>query len=333
MLSVATMAVLECLVPTGSKNYLQHMLGLECLLGSQKPHAYWSSQSTELYKCVRYMILFASIHNKTPSILARPEWKWAFRARCLDFEDTQEQDLFDVLADCTVLISSWNDMSTNQPPSHVWVERRGIMNSALALLTALRRWKQRWDAQGVKLNFSSNFQPHLDSRNPKADDTVPEYFLLNMTSIGEPINTSETVMLIFYYMALIQVYEILKCSIPPDQKNDYNSELNTSEIMTNRTIIDEFVSLEDLWKADHGTEDCIVQEREAAVAVCHCVSYYLNRTPHQSKGHSSVLYWAILSAWKVLQGNQSSEARWMMGVITNRAPEILAGGIWGTDSF
>ncbi|KAH7356278.1 hypothetical protein BKA66DRAFT_252723, partial [Pyrenochaeta sp. MPI-SDFR-AT-0127] len=106
ILSVVTLAMLECIVPTGPGNYLKHMLGLEGLLGLRRPDSLrdCSVKTSELYKGIRDMILFASLRTRQPSILAMSEWKTALRVNCSSTE-LQEQDLYDVLADCTILLS------------------------------------------------------------------------------------------------------------------------------------------------------------------------------------------------------------------------------------
>jgi len=101
ILSVTTLALIECVGPTGLKHYLKNMIGLERLLELREPVLYCSPKSCELYKAVRYMILFASLRTGKPSILARAKWKTVLRTNCLD-EEMQGLDLFDTWADCTV---------------------------------------------------------------------------------------------------------------------------------------------------------------------------------------------------------------------------------------
>ncbi|KAE9375210.1 hypothetical protein N431DRAFT_196415 [Stipitochalara longipes BDJ] len=95
-LSVITLALLEYLVPTGSKHYTKHMIALEGLLELRDPSSHCSSKSSGLYKSVRHMVLFACLRTGIPSILAREKWKIFLRAQCSE-EELQEQDLFDIL--------------------------------------------------------------------------------------------------------------------------------------------------------------------------------------------------------------------------------------------
>jgi hypothetical protein len=73
LLSVVTLAFLECFVPTGRKHYLKHMTGLEKLLELRGPNMHCFPKSFQIYKGVRRMIIFASLSTRRPSILARGE--------------------------------------------------------------------------------------------------------------------------------------------------------------------------------------------------------------------------------------------------------------------
>lgn len=112
IISVITLALLECFVPTRPKYFLKHKIGLERLLELREPSSYCSLKSSQIHKGVRHMILFASLRTGKPSILARAEWKGPLRVNCSD-EDVQAQDLFDILANCTVLIGDRDNMLAN----------------------------------------------------------------------------------------------------------------------------------------------------------------------------------------------------------------------------
>ncbi|OJJ45967.1 hypothetical protein ASPZODRAFT_17397 [Penicilliopsis zonata CBS 506.65] len=148
ILTVATLAILESLVPTSPNSYLQHMLGLERLLELRGPRSF-SPLSAVLFKSVRHMILFASLRTGKPSILARAEWKQALRETCSE-EEMQEQDLFDILADCTVLANNESE--------------------ALELLLFLDAWRQRWEGDGrnAYVEISHHGQTHFGFLNQPA---------------------------------------------------------------------------------------------------------------------------------------------------------------------
>jgi hypothetical protein len=202
VLSVVTLALLECWVPSGPKHYLKHMVGVERLLELRGP----DPKSLELHKGLRHMVLFASLHTRKPSILAKAKWKAAFRINCSD-KELQEQDLYDVLADYTVLVAERDDMLAT------WgldlkrdTKRYGeVEKKVLALLTHLRAWKKRWDSDGKNSYFGIS---------ANGDDPPP--FL----TIFEFSSDSTATMLLFYNSALIHVLRML-ASLQLDSKDEY----------------------------------------------------------------------------------------------------------------
>ncbi|KIM99876.1 hypothetical protein OIDMADRAFT_71549, partial [Oidiodendron maius Zn] len=109
IISVFTLTLVESFMPSGPRYYLKHMYGLERLLELRDPSLYNSSKSSKLHRGVGYMILFASLITGRASLLEKEEWKTALRLNCSD-EEMKTQDLFDVLADCTVIASERNNM-------------------------------------------------------------------------------------------------------------------------------------------------------------------------------------------------------------------------------
>lgn len=104
IMAVATLAIAECLVPSGKNNYLDHMMGLQKLIDLQDPSTFWPNKPYGFRNGVRFMLLFASLQVKNPCILARPEWKTAMRVNSSP-KELREQDLYDILADCTILLA------------------------------------------------------------------------------------------------------------------------------------------------------------------------------------------------------------------------------------
>lgn len=148
---IVIMAMLELYLPSGPKNWLKHMLGLEKLLELRNPGllAYASHQTLELYKGVRHMVLIASLRNRSPSIFARPKWKAVLRT-ALSLESVEERELHDVLADCSVLNAANDEVARTwdiyDPMCTEKVE--AITTKAVELLAFLQSWKQRWDHDG-----------------------------------------------------------------------------------------------------------------------------------------------------------------------------------------
>ncbi|CAO2658223.1 Nn.00g059460.m01.CDS01 [Neocucurbitaria sp. VM-36] len=324
IVSVITLAVLECLVPTGRKNYLKHMLGLERLLELREPDAvaHCSFKTSELYKGVKYMILFASFHAGTPSILARPEWKAVLRVNCSD-EELQEQDLCDVLADCTVLVAERDELV---PRSDRHVGQRGkLKRKAVSLLAFLCAWKKEWESQ--EHCISSEESPHLGDwqLSPASsiqDDSrrLPLAFNLKSDAAAR--------MLMLYHTTLIQVLQIL-ASLPherPEHLEDHSDDTPSPTPWQYFAHEDD-----DTWKLISNA-DWAAAKHLAALQVGRCIPAYLNhkRARSDPQFSSQVVQWAVTAAWTALGGDDTAEGRWVTDLLNGRSSQAVAKGLWET---
>lgn len=195
LLSVLALSLLEAWVPSGPKHYMKHMAGLERLLELRGPCR--NPKSMAFHKGLRHMILFVSIRTRKASILARPEWKKVFRDN--SGTELQEQDLFEILADSTVLTAELDDILASAEPDlqrdvKKFDELEEIAERALELLAQLGAWKDRWDSE------------EKDSyREVSATGDDPPPFM----TIFEFSHDSTATMLLFYYSTLIHVLRIL----------------------------------------------------------------------------------------------------------------------------
>ncbi|KAF1837014.1 hypothetical protein BDW02DRAFT_566428 [Decorospora gaudefroyi] len=198
LVSVLTLATLESLVPTGPSTYSKHMRGLEQLLQLRDPASLGScSQRTlALYKGVRHMILFEALRTRTPSVLARPEWKAVLRREACSLEDEMESVLHEVLADCTGLMGARDRMLA----SGRWGE---VHRKAYDLLTCLTHWKERWD------NDPRNTYDSFPSRSP---EEAPPSLRIQYT-FQSP---SAARIFMFFNTALIHVLQLLSPTTTTD---------------------------------------------------------------------------------------------------------------------
>jgi hypothetical protein len=143
ILSVAAMALLECDVPTGPDTYIQHVSGLEKLLRLRTPNLQADSSTSQLYGSLRHLLLLTSFRTATRSILTDPEWKSLFRADCSSSEDLKEQELWNILADGTILFEAWEKFLTKGDPS----QKLQLDRYAEAQLARFRMWKERWEPE------------------------------------------------------------------------------------------------------------------------------------------------------------------------------------------
>lgn len=317
ILSVAVLAILECLVPTGPRNYLNHMVGLERLLELRGAGSQYSPISTALYKSVRHMIIFASLRLRKPSILARPEWKRVLRTDCSE-EECQEQDLYDVLADCTVLIAECDNILGRREfdiESDAW-QRNRIEQKALALLTFLHSWKKRWDSD--KRNTYFETPSTLDK--PESTQEHPEDNLQSSVTIFHFQNQTAAVMLMFYKTALIYVLRVL-ASLAPGKEG---LAIDQSFIQHS---FEGGVHQGDSWK--YLNDEHATAEQSAAWDICRCIPYYASvQKSLLDSDPSPIVHWAITTAWRTLCENESIEGKWMMGFLKGESVDIVAKGVW-----
>ena len=288
IISVVTLTLVESFVPSGPRHYLKHMRGLERLLELRDPSLYNSSKSSKLHRGVGYMILFASLITGRASLLAKEEWKTALRLDCSD-EEMKTQDLFDVLADCTVIASERDNMLAN-PESNLKIatpQQDAIEQKALALLTRLRAWKRSWEREGKTSLY-------------EASEEAPPFLSLFMFP-----NESAATMFMFYNTALIYVLRVLASLLPETLLIYPNQSLTRSSLP----------------KVDYITE-----ERLAAVDICRCLPQYLVQKPPDS-GPPPTVHFALTTAWMTLHGKESAEGRWMMELLNSKGQVALAKGL------
>ncbi|PSN59991.1 hypothetical protein BS50DRAFT_216618 [Corynespora cassiicola Philippines] len=316
ILTVIALAILECLVPTGPKSYIRHMSGLELLLELRGPDSGISVREANAYRNMQHMILFAALRTRKPSILARPEWKKVLRSGCPE-EDILQQELYDVLADCTVLTAQSDAMlavweADNEKATKM---RDGVERKASFLLTQLHAWRARWekDEQNAYLEVPATFSgcepPEcLENDMPKTTPRDgPEPFL---TLLQFPHFPSVT-MLLLYNTTLIHVLQIL-ASLPVDLPNADHAQ-NAGY-------------LHDLYQ--HRAEGFLAAERVAALEICRCLPCYVAAQPRSGPSVSSTVHWAGTTAWNTLGGNSSAEGRWMMGLLNRSGREVVGRGLW-----
>jgi hypothetical protein len=316
ILSVVALALLECFVPTGPKYYLKHIAGLEKLLELRGPSAYCSPNSSELCKGIRRMILFASLSTGNPSILARAEWKAVPVANDSD-EEMEERQLFNILADCTVLASDRDKMLTRWNPdlekdTHQVEE---LKQKALNMLKDLYAWRKRWDSDGRNSHFETpaTFAALQPMHQPWGKASVP------LLTIFEFANDFAATMLMFYNTALIHVLNIL-ASMPAE-----SPRIESNRVLTNITLPVAGYS-DTLWKDTK--DEFIAAERSAALEVCRCIPYHLVRKSSLDSSSLTVAHLAITTAWMTLRGNETPEGRWIEDLLNTRSREVMAKGLW-----
>lgn len=302
IVSVVILTMLELFIPTGPTNWLKHMLGLEQLLALRDPESlvYASFRTLELYKGVRHMILIASLRNRTPSIFARPQWKTVLRT-ALSLETPEEQDLHDVLADCSVLMAISDELFKSQHVSGSGYSRRRmeIQCRCQELLSFLGAWKLTWD------NNEENFYVEEDYVEADTAGTPSR-------TIYRFMNDSVARMLMLYNTALIYVLRIM-ATLEVTQHNPHHSPNDVLQGDVDVKIITE----SSYYPIIHA----------AGLDVARCVKDYLQhkRARGEMDFASPVVQWAVITAGKALL---SEETEWMVGFLKGDATFDVAKRAW-----
>lgn len=316
ILSVVTLALLECFVPTGPKYYLKHMVGLEKLLELRGPAAHYSPKSFELHKGVRRMILFAALSTRKPSILARDEWKTVFRNDCSD-EEMEEQFLFDALADCTVLVANCDEVlaNWNLNSENVADQRDKVKRATLDLLKRLQAWRRRWDNDGRNSHVETPATSiELQLIQETWGNTAPPF-----RTVFKFANDSAATMLTFYNTALIYALQVL-ASLPLG-----NSGIQLNKVST--ILLPEGPEPSQSFRSNE-KDEYTTAERSAALEVCRCISYNLVRKSRLDSGSLTVVHLAVKTAWMILRRNESLEGRWMTNLLKTKSRGVVAKGLW-----
>jgi len=299
LVSVVILAMLELYMPSGPRNYLKHMLGLERLLELRDPgslvHA--SYRTLELYKGVRHMILIASLWNRSPSIFARPRWKVVLRT-ALSLDTPEEQDLHDVLADCSVLIAASDEIVSSQPTQtpKILQRRAEIESRASALLDFLKAWKGRWDgAEG-------NLYAHEENPAAVSTDAPAELctiYRFKDDSVGR--------MFMLYNTALIYVLQVYATLATLDFT--YSDAASSISIMS---------------------ENYHRASRTAGIEVARSITDYLQhkRARGETDFASPVVQWAVLTAWQALGGTESREGEYMTTMLKGNTSYEIVKAAW-----
>ena len=299
LVSVIIMAMLELHMPSGPRNWLKHMTGLERLLELRGPGSltYASYRTLELYKGVRHFILIASLRNRAPSIFAQPRWKAVLRTS-LSLETSEEQDLQDVLADCSVLIAASDEVNEmNDACGRTCSEKsRAILDRAVGLRTFLKTWKNRWDADEGNANVAMD---DLDAFEVGAPSTLWTTYKFRFDSLAR--------LYMLYNTALIYVLQVAAMS-----------ELYLLSGAANATA------------AQVRIENNHASIRAAGIEIARSITGYLQhrRMRGETDFISPIVQWAAITAWQALGGNESEEGRWMMKSLAGNSSYTVAMAAW-----
>lgn len=288
IVSVITLAIQETLVPSGPNQFMNHMQGLERLLALRDPTSFQSPYTVGLYMCLRHMLLFAALVSGRPTILAKPEWKALLRKHCPDEEKLQEQRLYEILADCTVLASERDKLLKRQKEAGEDTHpQMGIVRGSTEnLCVHLRSWRTEWGAS---------------PRNAFIEIPAPQLAAVDKESAYPTeivfADIKSALMLMLYNITLMNLLAIL-ISLPPSLQQR------------------------------HSRYELIPLGHSAVLDICRCLPSSMNDELRKELHASPVVYWAIQTARMTLQGDDSARARWLSEILDRKSAGSLAGNDW-----
>jgi hypothetical protein len=292
IVSITTLAIQETLVPSGPGLFMSHMEGMEKLLALRDPHSTYSPTTIGLYKCLRHMLLFASLTAGTPSILAKPEWKAMFHRYCANEKELQEQQLYDMLADCSLLAFELDELLRRWEidGDDATAQLDNVRHNTHAVYDQLRAWRDHWNTNPANAYIevpASWLSPSLDGGfdNDMAATSMTDLMFSNTTS---------ALMIMLFNVALINLLKII-LSLPPE-----------AECLASR-------------------QDLIAATHSAVLEVCQSLPHASNAEWQKELHASPVVYWANQSARMILQGDQSVEAKWLIEMLDRKSAVALAG--------
>jgi hypothetical protein len=291
IVSVTTLAIQETLVPSGPSLFMSHMEGMEKLLALRDPRLHCSPTSVSLYRCLRYMLIFASLTAGTPSVLARLDWKEMFHEHCANQQEVQEQQLYDILADCSVLAFERGELlkSCGIDGDDLNAQFQNLRHNAQAVYDQLQAWRRHWNTNPANayievpaswLSSQSGGGSDNDIANTSPTDIVFS-------------NTTSALMLMLYNIALINLLKVL-ISLP----------------------------IEALPSASHPNLIAVVY---FAVSEVYQSLPHASNAEWQKELHAApIVYWAEQSARMILQGDESVEAKWLIKMLDQKSTVPLA---------
>ncbi|KAF2020475.1 hypothetical protein BU24DRAFT_403585 [Aaosphaeria arxii CBS 175.79] len=146
LLTALTCMLLEIFLPTGPNHFLKHIQGIETILELRGPPTCPYSQDTlVLFHGLRVLSIISGLATSRASIYAREEWKNLPRLHEDDAGQLRHQ-VFDILADCTQLMSRRDFALQSADPSH----RLSVIEDAECLFQKLERLHPKWEAFNEK---------------------------------------------------------------------------------------------------------------------------------------------------------------------------------------
>jgi len=306
LFSVVTFTLLEIFVPSGRENYMKHMIGLEKMMELRGPRLRCSKSSVRIFRGIFRMLLYAALKRRQASFLAGLEWK-AFLLESCPVDELEEQHLFNLLADCTVLLAEHdNALATIKSDSiNSTYDRDVVTRKALDLLDQLVLWKERW------CNSSLHSKPEatveclgcfkIQGHNLIGDQPLPRCITCESRARTLMLHNATFIYVLRTLSSLTSVESQTisnECSKSPnDPQRDTKNEYDAAEYAT-------------------------------AMEIYHWLPLLLSQKPSQNVASSTANQLAVMTAWTSLGRFGTPEGRQMAELVKTRSGGVFAQGLW-----
>jgi hypothetical protein len=226
----------------------------------------------------------------------------------------QEQDLSDVLADCTVLTAERDKLLASGGLDHEMdahsMQPDEIKDSARTLLAQLSAWRTRWDSDSGN-SYIETPATFVCSQEPGGNGSSSRLTTFEFS------NHSVATMLIFYNTVLIHVLRVLT-SIQVDKFSTHPSQSIIQRLQG--------IASADYMRTDTKDEYSSA-ERLAALELCRCIPYYLEQKARLNLPHSPLVHFPVATV-RTFWNDGSPEGRWMTDLLKTIKEEAVAKAIW-----
>lgn len=314
LLSIVALAMLESQLPSSPGSYLYHVIGLDKLLELRDPMLHITPWSLNIYKSIRHFLIFACLRVGRSSVLALPRWKAVLKLDC-DQEELHEQQLWDILADCTALQARRDTMLSGLSFGCELLygsradEAGRIRDETYSLLDKLDVWHIQWTVMEGSTYFRST-RCHQQQNTGTESVDLPSSYQFAKDDTAKRLMLYNTI--IMYALQLL-----LHLSRTPQCHGieGWNAILGYPEV--NSTV--EYV------------EQLGTSLVHAATEVCRCVPHFLERDLAVRQRSSPVVQWSISAAWSVLKDTDTEERKWLDQLMKLETGRFLARGLFDRD--
>jgi hypothetical protein len=242
-----------------------------------------------------------------------PRWKAVLRLDC-NQEELHEQELWDILADCTALQARRDTMLFTLPSGCESIystqadEACSIRDETFDMLNKLHVWQKQWNVMEGSTYFISPGGPHghattrpvnLPSSYQFAkDDTAKRLMLYNTTAI-------------YILQMLLQLFRMPQCHGIGEWKPlpGHKACSSTAQYF----------------------EQLVASLFHAATEICRCVPHFMGRDVAVQKRSSPVVQWSISAAWSVLRDTETDERLWLEELMRSETGRFLARGLFDNE--